>query len=231
MKRKQPPISKPRKPLDRPPPDFNFEEEISDAIPEDKMFGPVAESPFDQTDDELLSGPGFGPPFLEKLVMGIIASRKLDPATMRKKLNKAMLALVGRKADPAPFPMEIAYKEDQALQWMADQVATDRWDIRKGAPEELNVAILLLARKAVDRYMPSSNEAVRKAAAKRLQEKFTGTYDKKLKRGPSGDARRTHIYRAVEHDHIRETVEAQQLQKIGEILSRHGIETAFDEIL
>ena len=49
MKRKQPPISKPRKPLDRFPPDFNFEEEISDAIPEDKMFGPVAESPLDQT--------------------------------------------------------------------------------------------------------------------------------------------------------------------------------------
>ena len=163
--------------------------------------------------------------------MGIIASRKLNPATMRKKLNKAMLALVGRKADPAPFPMEIAYKEDQALQWMADQVATDRWDIRKGAPEELNVAILLLARKAVDRYMPSSKRSCSESGCEAAAGKIYRNYDKKLKRGPSGDARRTHIYRAVEHDHIRETVEAQQLQKIGEILSRHGIETAFDEIL
>jgi hypothetical protein len=79
--------------------------------------------------------------------------------------------------------------------------------------------------------MHSTSEAGRKAAARRVAEIFTGTYAKKLKGGPSGDARRTHIYRAVEHDYVRESVEAQQLRRIGEILSWHGIKTAFDEIL
>jgi hypothetical protein len=228
-------MAKKRKPSkleeDRPSDTLGLDEDELKDLLEEKDFGLTTEEPsLDAGDDDPLAGPEFGSPFLEKLLMAIIAAHNLDHPDVRKRLNTAMVALVGRKADPAPFRIEPKYQEERALQWMVRQVVTGRWNIQDCSPEVLKMTILPLARKAVDLFLSSTIvETGRDSAAKRLQETFTGVYAKKLKLG-SPDLR-TRVYYEVEHDHIRETVEAQQLQKIGEILSSHGIETAFDEIL
>src|SRR5262245_7218339 len=51
--------------------------------------------------------------------------------------------------------------------------------------------ILPWARKAVKKFIPDTPEDQVEVVAKRLQEKFTGTYEKKLKRGSTFGARRT----------------------------------------
>ena len=168
-----------------------------------------------------LSGPAFGPLFLEQLLQCIIAAHPGGKKTDRQRLDAAMKALTGAKSSGNPFADD---KDDQALLWMKAREIEIR---REGAE-------------------PSDSEIARAAAAKflrwrdsdgmshprRLAEKFSGVYQRKQftqksKRSrdavPPGDVPRTLSYRAMRHDYLTESIERQILTRIIGELRQAGV--------
>lgn len=165
-------------------------------------------------DIDPLSGPAFGPTFLEKLLFAIIAANPVSSGeTPRQRLNAAMKALVGRKSTgnpPADDP------DDKALLWMKSEQLRLRRLGQKQSDRSLAIqaAGKFLAGFEIDKDM---------SPADRLREKFSGVYERKQANGRQLDVPRTLAYRATQHDYLPESVEAQMLEQIAQIMAGAGV--------
>jgi hypothetical protein len=183
----------------------------------------------DQCDDiDPLSGPAFGPLFLELLLQCIIAGHPRGNKTERQRLDAAMKALTGRKSSGNPFADD---KDDQALLWMKTRELELQ---RKGAPSSNSE----LARAAATKFLGWQPTDEGTSDPDRLREKFSGAYqrkqfEQKTKRSrtavPPPDVPRTLAYRAVHHDYVVESIERQILRRIVAELRQAGVAAILPE--
>jgi hypothetical protein len=185
-----------------------------------------------RADDDIdpLDGIAFGPLFVEKLLLAIIDGNPIAGKDRRGRLNKALVALLGSKSLPGPLPPDpnkavvpLEVQLDQALLWMATEYFRAG---RKTPPDSA------LAKRAADKFFPTANADHRKTRIDDLRQRFSGSYDKKLK-GWNPDnhanARQTYLYRAVQHDYVAESVEAQVLRRIKEECAQAGLRMILPE--
>lgn len=181
------------------------------------------------------SGLAFGATMLERLLLAIVKANPTDDGkTDQQRLNLAMKALVGQKASPNALPGD---RDDRALLLMARERHCDKanHDIylitRKLKPTKAISAPpkprsdKALAELAVDHYFGISDESARLAVVNRLREKFSGSYQRKQGKGQDVDYPSTYRYRAVEHDYVQETLEAEALTRMCQELHEWGIPT------
>lgn len=177
----------------------------------------------------------FGATILEQLLLAIIRAHPgADGKTDAQRLNTAMKALVGHKASPNPLPGD---KDNRALLLMGrerhcDEANRDLYYITrqlkpsKAASDPPKVrSDKALAELAVDHYFDFPNEEARYAVVNRLREKFSGSYMRKQGRGQNVDFVATYKYRAVEHDYVQETLEAESLARVLQELQEWGVST------
>ncbi len=193
------------------------------------------EEAFELSDDVYDSGLAFGPTILERLLLAIIkASPTGDGKTDQQRLNVAMKALVGHKSSPNPAPGD---RDDRALFFMASEYHKDKGNLsiffitRRLKPNEPMIepaklrSDTALAELAADRFFNIPNEGARLATVNRLREKFSGSYQRKQGKDPRIDYRATYIYRAVEHDYVEDTLEAEGLKRLCDELAEWGVPT------
>jgi len=199
------------------------------------MLDPNPEHGTDMSDDTETGGIAFGATPLEKLLLAIVrAHPSADGKTDTQRLNTAMKALVGHKASPNPAPGD---RDDRALLFMGrerhcDEANRDLYYITrqlkpsKAASEPPKVrSDKALAELAADHYFDFPNEEARYAVVNRLREKFSGSYMRKQGKGESVDFVATYKYRAVEHDYIQESLEAEALARVCAELQEWGVAT------
>jgi len=187
---------------------------------------------FDDTQD---SGLAFGATMLERLLLAIIkANPTHDGKTDQQRLTAAMKAMVGQKASPNALPGD---RDDRALLLMArerhfDKANHDMYLITRtlkptkeiSAPPKVRSG-KALAELAVDHYFGISDESARLAVVNRLREKFSGSYQRKQGKGQNVKYPSTYLCRAVEHDYVQETLEAEALTRMCQELREWGIPT------
>lgn len=177
----------------------------------------------------------FGATVLERLLLAIIDANPIDTAdTPQQRLNAAMKALVGKKVSSKALPGD---RDDRALIFMAgehhrDKANHDIYKItrilkpNKSIPEPAKLrSDRALAELATDHYFKIADEQARLSIVNRLREKFSGSYDRKQAKGRQIDHRETYIYRAVEHDYVEETLEAEGLKRLCDELAEWGVRT------
>lgn len=197
-------------------------------------------------DDDPLQGPSFGLPSFQQALLAVIDAHPVKSGLgRRERLDAAMKALgVGLKSADVPLPpdprsgkFEPGWIERPALDWMAlkwasipglkSQTPSWRWftQLWNGGKEGTH-SDLSLALQAADKFFPSCDQQYLHQTAKRLAAMFSGDSLKKRKgRDPALPSlmRHTHAYRAVRHDYLRETVEAQIARRICVELERAGV--------
>lgn len=216
------------KPSEKRPKDGkNLSPELIDAMVRDAGMGVAthAEESADSSDeDDPLNGVTFGLSVLEKFLLSIIDAHKIENSDRRSRLNTAMNALVNRDASHGALPPDPnkAWREqevllDSALLWMANEYASAIG--KKPSIRELAFA-------AADKFFPTVSPQQRNSKMDDLRGRFNGSYEKKLKHyDPSNptDIRRTHIYRATQHDYVRESVEHQILRRVRDEFATAGL--------
>lgn len=189
-------------------------------------------STFDGTQTD---GIAFGATKLEQLLLAIIrAHPSADGRTDAQRLSTAMKSLVGQRASPNPLPGD---RDDRALLFMGrerhcDEANRDLYYITrklkpsKAASEPPKVrSDKALAELAADHYFNFPNDEARYAVVNRLREKFSGSYMRKQGKGQNVDFVATYKYRAVEHDYIQESLEAEALARVCQELQEWGVPT------
>ncbi|WP_417733447.1 hypothetical protein [Roseovarius sp.] len=173
----------------------------------------------------------FGRTFLEKLLLAIINAHPVGQDTPESRLNTALRALTGEdsKVEAVAQDGDLA-----ALRFMAEERHRDEYDCflqqmkqrKENRPTKLprKRSDLKLAQEATDKFFNPPNEQVRKSTYDRLREKFSGTYYRKQGKGHEVNYREYFTYQAVEHDYVAESLEAQALDQICEILRKNGVE-------
>ncbi len=190
---------------------------------------------FELPDEAHDFGMAFGASLLEQLLLAIVrAHPSADGKTDAQRLNTAMKALVGCKASPNPIPGD---RDDRALLFMArerhcDEANRDLYYITrqlkpsKAASEPPKVrSDKALAELAADHHFDFPNEEARYAVVNRLREKFSGSYMRKQGKGEDVNFVATYKYRAVEHDYIQESLEAEALARLCQELQEWGVPT------
>jgi hypothetical protein len=199
--------------------------ELLDEMARDAGLGDAAGA--HESDDcgeiDPLSGISFGLPFFEKFLLAIIDAYP-SAENRRKRLRDAMHALLARVPSPGDLPDEPdraaqsnAALIDQALLWMGAQFARAK-EVKPSATE--------LATAAVERYFRTNDPELRASRIGDLSRRFTGSYQKKLKGWDphaNVNAPMTFVYRAMEHDYVRESVEHQMLRRLKHEFEACGI--------
>lgn len=187
----------------------------------------------EQMNNQDYLGVAFGATVLERLLLAIIdANPTVSSDTRQQRLNMAMKALVGDKATPHPLYDD---RDDKALRFMARELYRDRCkhdmhtlknrnNTDAGPPPKIR-SHKALAEQAETEFFGSTDPSVRHANVNRLREKLSGTYWRKQGKGSTVDHERTYIYRAVEHDYVAETLEAEGLRRICDELDEWGVKT------
>jgi hypothetical protein len=182
---------------------------------------------------------GFGPNLLEKLLMAIIQKHptrsKGVPKSHLKRLNNALSMLIGKTSKHHIFPGELNYKYERAVLWMVEEefrLKLDRENRiarakRRGIASKGDLKAASkknLADQARRLFFPDS-EVVSHTISKRLSEMLTGVYEKKQKARKFAASKfnqyETYKYRALHHDNVAESLEAQALKKIANLLEGH----------
>lgn len=179
-------------------------------------------------DDEI--GVAFGATMMERLMLAVIrANPTLDAKTDQQRLNAAMTALLGQKVTPNAMPGD---RDDRALLFMArerhcDMAEHDLYRItRRLKPGKVISeppkprSDRALAELATDRFFGVADEGARIAVVNRLREKFSGSYQRKQGKGHGVNHTATYIYRAVEHDYVQESLEAEALKRGSGLIAR-----------
>jgi len=174
----------------------------------------------------------FGQSFLEKLLLAIIDAHPAGAETRDARLRSALHALLGEKQE---IVSSIDQQDNRALLYMGDELHRDRgfrfllfmklWKEKKPLDLPKVRKDMALAKEATDKFYDPPNEQARKAIYDRLREKFSGSYYRKHGKGQGINYPEGHVVRATEHDYIAETVEAQSLDRMCEVLHRHGVNT------
>ena len=176
------------------------------------------------------SGLAFGATVLERLLLAIIdANPTASSDTRQQRVNAAMKALVGERASHNDD------RDNKALLFMARELHRDRCQHNMHAfmnrnnpdadPPPKIRSHKALAEQAESQFYGSTNPSARYAIVNRLREKLSGTYQRKQGKGLAVDHERTYIYRAVEHDYVAETLEAEGLRRICNELAEWGVKT------
>lgn len=192
----------------------------------------------DTTFDEAVvanSGQAFGASPFERLLLAIISAHPDQSGkTSRQRLDAAMKMLVGERATPNPEP---GNRDDRALIWMGserhiDKANRDMYALnlrlkpdRTATPPRKPRSDLALAEEAADLFFGQENPEARHAIINRLREKFSGSYARKQGKGHGVDFEATYIYRAVEHDYVQESLEAEALKRVCDELAEWGVAT------
>lgn len=176
----------------------------------------------------------FGPTVLEQVLFAIVKAHppRSGGDSDRSRVNKAMGALLGSQQSQTPFDNN---RFDKALRHMAKQrhideanVSLHQFKTRKEfspvAPPAIR-SYAELAREAASLYLPSENAEQVYSNAKRLEEMMSGRHQKKGGKHTDIDFERTYHFRAVEHDYVGETLEAEAVARICNELAEFGIAT------
>jgi len=173
----------------------------------------------------------FGRTFLEKLLLAIINAHPVGQDTPETRLNIALRALTGEDSK-----LETVAQDGDlpALRFMAQERHSDKGNRflllmkqrKENKPTKLpqKRSDLKLAKEATDKFFNPPNEQARKSIYDRLREKFSGAYYRKQGKGHDVNYREYFTYQAVEHDYVAESLEAQALDQICEILRKNGVE-------
>lgn len=180
-------------------------------------------------------GQAFGATAFERLLLSIISAHPDQSGkTSKQRLDAAMKALVGERASPHREPGD---RDDRALVWMGserhiDKANQDMYFInhrlklnQTAAPPRKPRSDLALAEEAADLFFGQENPEARHAIVNRLREKFSGSYARKQGKGHGVDFEATYIYRAVEHDYVQESLEAESLKRVCDELAEWGVAT------
>lgn len=200
--------------------------ELVSAMAADAGIG-VSIDPVESREDEMpdpLSGIAFGLPVIEKFLLSIIDAYPLEGGDRRSRLETAMEALINQKASPGPLPQDPHknWREQEvivesALLWMGNEYASA--SRRKPSDRALATA-------AADTFFPTVSAERRNSRIDDLRARFSGNYDKKLKHWNAShptDVRRTYVYRASQHDYVRESVEHQVLRRVRDAFAATGL--------
>lgn len=173
----------------------------------------------------------FGRTFLEKLLLAIIKAHPVGQDTPESRLNTALRALTGEDSKVETVAQD---GDLLALRFMAQERHSDKGNrfllLMKQRKEKTPTKLprkrsdLKLAQEATDKFFNPPNEQARKSIYDRLREKFSGTYYRKQGKGHEVNYREYFTYQAVEHDYVAESLEAQALDQICEILRKNGVE-------
>lgn len=180
-------------------------------------------------------GQTFGATVFERLLLAIISAHPDHSGkTSKQRLDAAMRTLVGERASPHPEP---GNRDDRALIWMGserhiDKANRDMYALnlrfkpdKSATPPRKPRSDLALAEQATDLFFGQENAEARHAIVNRLREKFSGSYARKQGKGHGVDFEATYIYRAVEHDYVQESLEAEALKRVCDELAEWGIAT------
>lgn len=185
-------------------------------IPNELSEGPTR----DNADLDPLGGIAFGHGVLEHILLAIIDGNP-DERSREKRLAQAMIALVDRKPHKAPLPVAAgkhpgnAHRLENALIFMGE-----RWYAAGKRKPSANQ----LAQLAAEKFLDTENPDLIHRFKEDLAERFTGRYRRNHTKGvPEHDVSMTHVYRAVIHDHLRESVERQITGRICHELERAGV--------
>lgn len=172
-----------------------------------------------------------GRTFLETLLLAIINAHPVGQDTPESRLNIALRALTGEDSKVETVAQDT---DLPALRFMAQERHSDKGNrfllYMKQRKENTPIKLprkrsdLKLAQEATDKFFNPPNEQARKSTYDRLREKFSGTYYRKQGKGHDVNFREYFIYQAVEHDYVAESLEAQALDQICEILRKNGVE-------
>ncbi len=205
---------------------------------EDRGAGVTRNEEIEACDDPL-AGVAFGPLLFEKFLLAIIDAVK---GSKKTRLNRAMMALVGRESSPNPPPGD---PDDAALLWMASEHYGDlrarrgrkhnipqkdhrkRKDNREHTQTDQEPRVrsdLELANAAAIKIL-KLDPKIHPAPMHRLRQKFSGTYQReKLRRGGNERSYRlTYMYRAEHHDYVVESLEWQALKRLSSEFAKWGI--------
>lgn len=171
----------------------------------------------------------FGHTVLERVLLAIINAHTTQDTkeSAQSRLRMAMRALVGTSATGATPD---GY--DKALLFMARERHKDECHVtmhqfknRNNAtppPEPKVRSYAALANEAAATVLNSTNEQLH-ANAKRLEEMISGRHQTRGDKRTNVDFARTYRFRAVEHDYVGETLEAESVQRICDELAEWGV--------
>ncbi len=176
----------------------------------------------------------FGPTVLEQVLYAIVKAHptKSGKDSERSRVQKALTALLGSQQLRTPFESD---RFDKALRHMAKQRHIDEANVslhqfrtrNESAPNATPLvrSYAELAREAASLFLPSESAEEMYSNARRLEEMISGRHQKKGGKYSDVDFEGTYRFRAVEHDYVGETLEAEAVTRICNELAEWGVAT------
>lgn len=214
-------------------PDELLQELLADAAAvEGKATDPSFEEEAVDTfaNDDPWQGPSCLPPPLERLLLGIIRAHPDKDEHDFKRLDRAMKALVGRKASrfvlAATETGKITGKDKDldALDWMHEQMQQDAWRqygwraITEPSLRPKLRSVLSLAQEAAQKFYPSVDFLYTASVENKLRNKFNGHLGSMNKVKTSFS-----VKSFIGHDWVKESLETQSLKAVREQMRNWNI--------